>query len=341
MDELNKAQQAFINTHIKRSAKDIWQEELIRLRGIELKDEITLDDIETTINRWVLVETKDGGPGLRPYKCLCGRSIRYQFIVKHRTKDITYKLGSECIKKYTGIDGKVAKKVLIEHQSMNTEVDEILSKLEEGMIHAQHYLLDYKTLPQSSRDQLNLGLPLTDKQLNKVFQTIEKDDDDRKHPSRAAYAKLRELKEQELTFINQLSPEDRKELVVCLKDGSKIYTLEALKDIVVSQIALRKERVSEDNRTNQLKSVDGNRRSQLNRVKQALNLLNDEQRQFWGTRMSLQQRIETAPYIMEKSHMIEPYRIIGKTIDKKLKQQIYLRLPLTRKQMDSIIDLIN
>ncbi len=233
------------------------------------------------------------------------------------------------------------KKVLIEHQSMNTEVDEILSKLEEGMIHAQHYLLDYEALPQSSRDQLNLGLPLTDKQLNKVFQTIEKGEDDRKYPSRAAYAKLRELKEQELAFINQLSPEDRKELVVCLKDGSKIYTLEALKDIVVSQIALRKERVPEDNRTNQLKSVDGNRRSQLNRVKQALNLLNDEQRQFWGTRMSLQQRIETAPYIMEKSHMIEPYRIIGKTIDKKIKQQIYLRLPLTQKQMDSIIDLIN
>ncbi|QUI23068.1 hypothetical protein HZI73_12560 [Vallitalea pronyensis] len=340
MNELNKEQRAFLNTHIKRSPKDMWQEELIRLRGIELKDEITLDDIEATINQWVLVETKDGGPGLRPYTCLCGRSIRYQFIVKHRQKDITYKLGSECIKKYTGIDGRVAKKVLIEQKSMNSEMDEILSKKQEGIINAQQYLLDYEALPQLSREQLQLGLPLTDKQLDKAFKAIEKDNHT-KHASKAAYAKLRELKEQELAFINQLSPEDRRTLIIRLKDGSNVYTLDALKDIVVSQIATRQGDIPEDNVRTTSKPSSGKGNQALNKVKQALNLLSEEQRQFWGTRMSLQQRIETAPYILEKSHIIEPNKIIGKPIPSKLKQQIHLRLPLTNKQMASIADLVH
>lgn len=335
MDELSKEQQAFIQTHIKRSAKDIWQEELIRLRGIEVGEEVTLDEMETALNQWELVETKDGGAGLRPYKCLCGKSIRYQFIVRHRRKDITYKLGSECIKNYTGINTKVAKKVLIEHKTMNHQVDEIMTKCHEGVRHVQQYLLDEEDLPPLIRKQLELDLPLTDRQLQGVFRILDKNRSKNKPRGKVVYSVLKALKEQELAYINSLSKEERKGLVVHLKDGSKVYTLEELKTITPTLIADRQDKEL-GYATIKLQEHHRQQSEHLNLVKQALHLLSEEQKNFWGTRMSLKQRIETAPYILEDSHKVSLHQLRGKKLDNKLKQQIRLGLPLTDKQLEKL-----
>lgn len=337
MTSLSDEQMNFIKKNIKKSAKDIWEEELIKLRGFNIQDEITLEDIEKSISQWVLVETKDGGEGLRPYKCLCGRSIRYQFIVKHRTLDVTHKLGSECIKKYTGIDGKIAKKVLVEKREINSQVDEIIHKFNTYEIEKQLFLLDYEYLPHVKRRQIELGLPLTDSQLKKVFKLLDQSLMHNKQTSKGTYEILSNLQEKQLTFINGMSFEERQQLIVTLKDGRKVYTLDDLKKLATSEIALREKEtiiphVSKEKETVQIKSKS----DKVKLIEKALKYLNNEQRQFWGTRMSLNQRIETAKYIIDRTNIVKPHRVKGMQIDNKLRQQIYLGIPLTEKQMKRI-----
>lgn len=336
MTNLTDKQRDFLEKNIKKSAGDLWEEELVRLRGIDIGEEITLENIENSINQWILVETKDGGEGLRPYKCLCGHLIRYQFIVKHRTLDITHKLGSECIKKYTGIDSKLAKKVLVEKKDINNQVEEIIRKIDTYDIKKQLFLLDYEKLPAIRRKQLELGIPLTDRQLNKVFKLLDKSIKDKKHISKDTYDMLTKLKEDQLAFINSMSMEERQQLIVVLKDGKKVYSLEELKKLTASEIALREKEivVSSDFKGNQADSK--NKSEQMKLIKEALKLLDEDQKQFWGTRMSLNQRIETARYIIDRMNIVKPYEIRGKQLDSKLRQQIYLGLPLTQKQMETI-----
>jgi hypothetical protein len=60
-----------------------------------IKLPITSDDLE--IDNWDMVHNT-GPKGKRPYKCICGKSIRYQYLISHKTKEISISLGSEHVK---------------------------------------------------------------------------------------------------------------------------------------------------------------------------------------------------------------------------------------------------
>ncbi|WP_304943611.1 hypothetical protein [Vallitalea guaymasensis] len=334
--ELSSKQNEFIDKYIKKSAKDIWEEKLINLKGIVLNGEEDNQQIEDKINEWILVDIKVAEENTRPYKCVCGRTLRYQYVIKHKILDITYNLGCECVKKYTGIDSKLVNRVLLKKDELNSMVDEITRKLNESEIDRQLYLLDYDEIPNMIRQQLLIGLPLTDKQLEKVFKVIGKDNN-KKNYHKKVHNVMQELTKEQLEFLNELDYEDKQPLIISLMDGKKIYSMDELKGVELSNIALRKVELNLPFTDKEVRDIKkGKKTEDIKYIEIASKKLNKSQYEFWCSRMSLNQRKETAKYIVEGTNICDKRLVRGKSLDKNIRRQIELGIPLTEKQMKSL-----
>jgi hypothetical protein len=104
-------QQNWINKYINQRKRDKWFEALALRKGIVLDDQMSDEQKRNAVGNWELMEVLDGGEGNRPFKCECGKPLRYQYIVYHKSKDETYGLGSTCIEHYTGLQSDVVRDI--------------------------------------------------------------------------------------------------------------------------------------------------------------------------------------------------------------------------------------
>lgn len=111
METLKEEQKLFIQDNYKQSKKSKWIEVLARNKGIVLHENMTFDAIIKTINDWIILDILDGGYGLRPYRCECGKVLRFQYIVHHQTKNRTYKLGETCFGNYTNLSPEILRDI--------------------------------------------------------------------------------------------------------------------------------------------------------------------------------------------------------------------------------------
>lgn len=77
LGSLNQEQRDFIKTYIKRTPRDLWLEKLTELKGIEAKKAGSEEQVFEAIEQWELIEIKAAAGDKRPYKCICGRSLKY------------------------------------------------------------------------------------------------------------------------------------------------------------------------------------------------------------------------------------------------------------------------
>ncbi|RCX19806.1 hypothetical protein DFP94_104261 [Fontibacillus phaseoli] len=168
---LDDIQLNFLQIYLKQSKKSKWLEKLAYKKGIVLHSNISLDEIWEKLNDWELKEILDGGYGNRPYKCECGITLRYCYIVHHRKENKTYQLGETCLGNYTMMSAELIKDITNGFHKIDLERDEILIRYEQGWelptdYNELHLIEDLKT-------QIDIGLPFSSIQVNKIEKMFQ------------------------------------------------------------------------------------------------------------------------------------------------------------------------
>jgi len=173
----------------------------------------------------------------RNYTCVCGRRIKYQYLLTHKVKDIELSLGSGHYKEYCGISIAKVNKIIASQNVYNKRVEELQELMNKGEINRQEYLLDMVELPERLRSQLRIGLPLIQQQMNQINNII--------NPN--VTKMINKFSSRDMTEFNLMPPDERKGLLLMLKNGSVISSLEELKNIKYNDIRdLNTVRIGED-----------------------------------------------------------------------------------------------
>ena len=239
LEKLNSKQRKFLEDNIKQLKCNLWVEKLAKLKGIEFTSDVDEEILAKKIDDWVLVDVLDGGYMNRPYRCMCGKSLRRQYILKNKSRDITLKLGQECLKKYTKLDEMLIRDILNGFHKVNSELDDILNRYSQGLTVNHIKYLKEGVLPAKYREQIEIGLPLSERQESKAQKLIKEYNDTIEEQN--LLNELIEIEEglsvSQRKFINtSISKEDKHQLIIRLKNGDYIHKIEDLEGINVSDI---------------------------------------------------------------------------------------------------------
>ena len=356
-DRLTKLQWDFLENHIQASRHDFYRTKKVKLKGKFIEDGLDASTVDDLLDEWVIDQVLHGDPGDKPYQCQCGRRVRHLYVVKHRRKAITLKLGSTCYKDYIGIDAEKFVEVSALNQTLVAEREVIIDRYDIGHIELMKFLLDYEDLDPLYREQLSLGLPLSYKQETKAYKDLKVEDESSLVTVKES---IRKLNKHQLSQLNALTSEARLTVVARLRDGRILGVLDEVLEAAPELFAERGtpyehspnrlvDRLSE---RFELEGVKGQWRqdpvclkdinSLLTLVESEVlepqqlvmvgrHLLTDRQRDFWGGHTSFSQKVEITRHLLAGSNMAEV--TLGMKLPNKLRQQIDQGLPLTNTQM--------
>lgn len=171
---MNQKQRDFITNYVVQNKKSIWLETLAKRKGIFISEGMPQSEIEKMLDDWILKDIKDCGPGHRDYRCECGKSLRFQYIVFHTKQNKTYELGSTCFKDYTKLSSDIISDIKKGFYHIDLERDEILIKWIRGIKDDLSFYFKLNlSLPSEIIIQNSIGLPLTDRQKNLIHKLLE------------------------------------------------------------------------------------------------------------------------------------------------------------------------
>lgn len=170
---LSDEQKRVLNEHIKRGRKTNWLNAWAEKKGNVLTEE-QLDNPDETMNAlldWVLLDYEERlsvDPNMR---CECGRALKRRYTVWHKRTGNTYKLGEVHFSQHTGLDSEIVRLIRKGLAKIDLERDEILTKVLAG------WELPIKIprsieIPVDISAQLNVNLPLLDRQVNRLQKMI-------------------------------------------------------------------------------------------------------------------------------------------------------------------------
>lgn len=179
-DELDKAylslsyeQKKVLDEQIKRGRKTNWLNAWAEKKGIVLTDEQleSPDDTMNVLLDWILLDYEERMTVDKSMRCECGRALKRRYTVWHKKTGKTYKLGEVHFPQHTGLDPEIVRLIRKGLAKIDLERDEILSKVIEG------WQLDFNIpkslkIPADILIQLNAGLPLLDRQINRLKKMI-------------------------------------------------------------------------------------------------------------------------------------------------------------------------
>ncbi|GIN86122.1 hypothetical protein J6TS2_25080 [Heyndrickxia sporothermodurans] len=171
LKHLAENQRKYLLETLKRGKRTVFSNELLKGKGTYSGSD---QELEREIQQWEFIDLLDGGQGNRPYRCECGMSLRYQYIVKNLETGELKKLGKNHFEFHTGIPSSIVKDIIKGFERIDCELDEILYKIEYGwddssLIKAKEYKID---IPEDIQEHLHLKLPLLDKQLHRLDRLI-------------------------------------------------------------------------------------------------------------------------------------------------------------------------
>lgn len=173
MSSLTKEQQEFLSESLKQSKKSKWLEVLARNKGINFREDISSEVLEQMIDDWVLIEILDSGFGQKNYRCKCGTHLRYQYVIHNKKNGETVGLGFKCFEHHTNLPFEVVRDIKMEFHKIDLMRDEILQKLEGHDYFDITPYLYIESLPKTLVEQVNLQLPLTNNQINRLERLKE------------------------------------------------------------------------------------------------------------------------------------------------------------------------
>lgn len=171
LKHLAENQRKYLLETLKRGKRTVFSNELLKGKGTYSGSD---QELEREIQQWEFIDLLDGGQGNRPYRCECGMSLRYQYIVKNLETGELKKLGKNHFEFHTGIPSSIVKDIIKGFERIDYELDEILYKIEYGwddssLTKAKEYKIN---IPEDIQEHLHLKLPLLDKQLHRLDRLI-------------------------------------------------------------------------------------------------------------------------------------------------------------------------
>ena len=327
MDVLTEDQRNFLEHKLKIRKKSQWLQILAQYKGVHITNEMSTEEIEERIDDWILIDYLDGGYKKRPYKCDCGQSLRFQYIIQNKKEGEVRKLGVHCFEKYLSLPASVIKDVKSGMYDINLERDEILTKLHKNLFFPLSRYL-HLHLPSDIIEQYEIGLPLTDVQIHFVERINERYQEEK----RLSHL-FHRLDGPQKAYVSKMNHTERRELLLSLENGyiEELVPDEDLSDLdeeIQKHIHLHLPLLQK----HQEQIADFKSKRKRNRL---LNQLSEGQRN-WILGFNAAEQNE----ILESLNQTSNYsinKLKGLPISDEIIKQVQLNLPLLNRQQAEIM----
>ncbi|MBB6670149.1 hypothetical protein [Cohnella nanjingensis] len=167
--QLTPEQRLFLNEQMIRGRRTAFANALAAQKGHHIPDDASPEDIEALLTEWVYTGYYDTGQVSPELRCECGRPLRYQHHVEHKSSGEVKKFGIEHLKEHLGIDAAAVAAIKKGFDAIDFELDDILTKVVNGW-QPDPELLQIDDIPKDIQLQLEQGLPLLDRQIQRLRQ---------------------------------------------------------------------------------------------------------------------------------------------------------------------------
>jgi hypothetical protein len=178
---LTNQQRTFILEHVKRGKKTIFANEMAKDKGLVLPSEASTEDIEMLLDEWVLEDYIDNGFINPETPCECGRPLRYQYIVKHKSTNEIRRFGITHFEEHTGIPAEIVSAIKKGFSTIDYEMDDLLSKIKNNwsLDDTKLFIPDGLIYPKEIRNHLDNQVPLLDRQIQHLRKQVSQFRDER------------------------------------------------------------------------------------------------------------------------------------------------------------------
>lgn len=186
---LNEEQIRFLQESMTRGKRTIFARILATEKGASIPDDASFEEIERLLDDWVYLQYTDAGFISEELKCECGRSLRYRHTVQHKSTGEIMHFGITHLELHTGIDAGIVARIKSGFDAVDFELNEILCKFRDGwdFRQAAGWVPSTFLFPEDVKLHLQLGLPLLDRQLERLNKAIRLQlDPVRRRPARMA-----------------------------------------------------------------------------------------------------------------------------------------------------------
>jgi hypothetical protein len=203
---LTEQQRTFIQEHVKRGKKTVFANQMAMDKGIVLPESASNDDIEMLLDEWVLEDYIDNGFRNPETPCECGRPLRYQYIVKHKSTNELRRFGITHFEEHTGIPSELVNAIKKGFTSIDYEMDELLNKIKQKwtLEEAFPYIPSELILPADISAHLENNVPLLERQIKRLKPLINENLSQREF-QRESQRELNRLQETEIPSITESS----------------------------------------------------------------------------------------------------------------------------------------
>jgi hypothetical protein len=167
LSRLNEEQQHYLIEVLSRGRRTVFANEMARQKGYSIPEGTDVEQIELLLDEWIYTGYIDAGQVSPDLRCECGRPLRYQHQVQHKSTMERKFFGIEHLKEHLAIDASVVSAIKKGFDAIDYELDELLVKLSSNWA-ADPELLQVAQLPNDVADHVRLKLPLLDKQVKKL-----------------------------------------------------------------------------------------------------------------------------------------------------------------------------
>ncbi|KAA8473027.1 DUF3895 domain-containing protein [Bacillus paranthracis] len=172
LSTLSSEQKDYLNEFLKRGKRTAFASVLAQQKG-----DNSLEDADHISIKWTLLDFIDAGTISDELKCECGRSLRYQYIVKNLDTGKVLKFGKSHFQEHTNIPADIVKEVINGMLQIDYELDEILIKLKNNWsleLNEGITLPADLDIPLDIQIHLDLQLPLLEKQIHRLLSCTDK-----------------------------------------------------------------------------------------------------------------------------------------------------------------------
>lgn len=168
---LTDKQKVFLTAQLKRGRKTLFANVLAKDKAGSFSDDVA--------SKWEFLDYLDAGPGWQTNAklfCECGRTLRYQYIVKNSQTDEVMKFGITHFAEHTGISPELAKEIVRGVERIDYEMDEILMKILNGWtlkLEGIDYIPMEIVLPNDIKTHFEYDVPLLDRQVARLRGQIK------------------------------------------------------------------------------------------------------------------------------------------------------------------------
>lgn len=169
VEGLSIQQREYLDQHLIRGRRTVFANCMASQKGYHIPDDTDPEEIELLLQEWVYTGYIDAGKVTSDLRCECGRPLRYQHHVEHKTTGEVLKFGIEHLKEHLEIDSSVVASIKKGFDAIDYELDELLLKLQKNW-QPDPDLLKIDEMPEDILSHLKIGLPLLDRQVRRLKQ---------------------------------------------------------------------------------------------------------------------------------------------------------------------------